>query len=52
MLCRQGGNSPRLPLGDGRGEVPGGDLGANPNAVELASARRGLGRQPHVSCRV
>ena len=39
---------PPPPLGDGRGEVPGGDLGANPIAVERASARRGVGRQPHM----
>ncbi len=41
-------HSPRLPLGDGRGEVPGGDLGAKKNAVELAAARRGPGRQPRL----
>ena len=36
---------PPAPLGDGRGEVPGGDLEAKKNAVELAAARRGVGRQ-------
>ena len=39
---------PPAPRGDGRGEVPGGDLGASPMAVELATARRGAGRQPRL----
>ena len=39
---------PPAPLGDGRGEVPGGDLGAKGYAVELAAARRGPGRQPRM----
>ena len=44
-------NPPRLAPGRGDGsgaEVPGGDLGANVNAVELAAARRGVGRQPRL----
>ena len=40
--------TPPATLGDGRGEVPGGDLGAKENAVERASARRGVGRQPRL----
>ena len=39
---------PPATLGDGRGEVPGGDLGAKENAVELAAARRGPGRRPRL----
>ena len=37
---------PPAPLGDGRGEVPGGDFGAKENGVELAAARRGPGGSP------
>ena len=38
---------PPPPLGDGRGEVPGGDLGAKKSG-QAGSAWRGLGRQPQV----
>ena len=37
---------PPPPLGDGRGEVPGGDLGAKSKCGQAGSAWRGLGRQP------
>lgn len=36
------------PLGDGRGEVPGGDLGAIISG-QAGSAWAGLGWQPHLS---
>lgn len=48
MSLSCGKDLPPAPLGDGRGEVPGGDLGANTFAVERASARRGVGQPPHV----
>ena len=35
---------PPAPLGDGRGEVPGGDLGANGYVIELTTVRRVRGR--------
>ena len=37
---------PPPPLGDGRGEVPGGDLGAKSYCGQAGSAWRGLRRQP------
>jgi hypothetical protein len=37
---------PPLPWGTGGEKPPDGGLGANPFAVERASARRGAGRQP------
>ena len=39
-----GGGSPRFPWGDGRGEVPGGDLEAKSKGGQAGSAWRGLGR--------
>jgi len=45
-FATSGPRRPPLPWGDGRGEVPGGDLGAKPISGQAGSAWQGLGRQP------